>query len=201
MIKYFKDLEVTFENVNEYKGHNFSFLENGLIKKVSIIDSFPNSESRGIRVFYHVEKFNVESGERESLVKGREDVHGDYYNIWYDTKTSLSLGDIIFKASVNLITEKILANTNAIFFNPLKDYDLFQPLFFDVDIVGDVATVTNLYGGEGKTVEYSIDGVNYKTENVFTGLDFGTHTIYAKTVEDGYPSITEFEILNEIVDE
>lgn len=42
-------------------------------------------------------------------------------------------------------------------------------------------TVTNVSGGNG-TYEYSLDGINWQSSNVFTGLPGGTHTVYVRDV-------------------
>jgi hypothetical protein len=198
MIKYYKDLEVSFVNGIEYKANNFAFQKDGLIHKFSITDTIPNSFNRNLVIWYQKEVINPIDGTILSISKGKVTKGSDYYDLWYNTTSVLSLGELIFRASMNVATEKELGK-NGIFYNPLQDYVLFQPLFYDVDVVDNTITVIDLQYGEGKTIKYSIDGINYQDSNSFNALVDGTHTIYVKTVEDDYPSIQTATISTEEV--
>lgn len=42
-------------------------------------------------------------------------------------------------------------------------------------------TVTGATGGDGVNYEYSLDGVNYQSSNIFSNLPSGSYTVYVKT--------------------
>jgi hypothetical protein len=198
MVKYYKTQELTIENLKTYKGTSCSFMQNGLIKKISILDIIPNSLQRQIVITYHVDTINpfdnsvliTELKETTSLEY--------YYNLWYDIVSPIGIGYLIYRASLNTVLEKELGE-GAVFYNPLQDYFEFQPVFYDLEIVDNNCTVSNVLYAEGKTVQYSLDGINYKTSNEFLDLDNGTYKMYVKTVEDEYPTVTDFTIEYEII--
>ncbi|PKF74725.1 T9SS type B sorting domain-containing protein [Chryseobacterium sp. PMSZPI] len=68
------------------------------------------------------------------------------------------------------------------------------PTITRIDVTGSTATVY-VTGGTAP-YQYSLDGINYQTSNIFTGLSRGIHTAYVLGSDGCRPVIKEFLIIN-----
>ena len=68
------------------------------------------------------------------------------------------------------------------------------PVINSISVSGNTATV-NVSGGT-PPYEYSIDGVNYQSSNVFAGLARGTYTVFVRGADRCKAVTKEFLILN-----
>ncbi|MDR2205107.1 MAG: gliding motility-associated C-terminal domain-containing protein [Flavobacteriaceae bacterium] len=68
------------------------------------------------------------------------------------------------------------------------------PIIINVDVNGN--TVTIFATGGTQPYQYSIDGVNYQSSNVFSNVSRGSHTAYVKSADGCFVAEKEFVIIN-----
>lgn len=69
-----------------------------------------------------------------------------------------------------------------------------SPSISKIEVSGYNATVT-VTGGT-PPYKYSLNGIDYQTSNIFTGLSRGMHTVYVASADGCSPVIKEFLVLN-----
>lgn len=69
-----------------------------------------------------------------------------------------------------------------------------SPYISKIEVTGYNATVT-VTGGT-PPYKYSLNGIDYQTSNIFTGLSRGMHTVYVLSADGCSPVIKEFLVLN-----
>lgn len=69
-----------------------------------------------------------------------------------------------------------------------------SPVISKIEVSGYNATVT-VTGGT-PPYQYSLNGIDYQTSNIFTGLSRGMHTVYVLSKDGCSPVVKEFLVLN-----
>jgi len=69
-----------------------------------------------------------------------------------------------------------------------------SPVISKIEVSGYNATVT--VAGGTPPYQYSLNGIDYQTSNIFTGLSRGMHTVYVLSKDGCSPVIKEFLVLN-----
>lgn len=93
---------------------------------------------------------------------------GNYY-------VDLEFNGCIYRQSVNVTTST-------------------SPVINKIEVSGYNATVS--VSGGTPPYKYSLNGIDYQTSNVFTGLSRGLHSVYVLSADGCFPVIKEFLILN-----
>ncbi len=159
------------------------YTKNSNIYTLSIFDRETSKKNKSANI-----PFNVSITDSEgSLLGTKRDSASikNTYDYFYNIVSNRSMGDYLDRGSVNAVLEYYFIE-QVFPFNIVSDYDEMQPIIFDYTIDGSSITVNLVDYDESKTVQYSLDGNNWQSENSFNDLDNGTYVIYVKTLEDGY---------------
>jgi hypothetical protein len=101
------------------------------------------------------------------------------YNQLWNLQANRSQGDFNGRGTVDFALEDHFKE-QVFPFDKDNNYNKIQPIIFDVDILANEMTVNLVNFTVEKTINYSLDNENWKTENVFSNLEDGEHTIYVK---------------------
>lgn len=186
-------------NILQYRGteikveftentHYFEFVENGVNTRIIVNAPSVSDSIKQIVLNSTIQKLDNLGNVIASSVKQTK-VFDDLatYTKWYNY-TFAGIGGVFwFAPSFNGILAEYFKDENLYCWNPLNNFTFFQPLIFDVTTTETTATVT-IVNGSG-TIEYSKDGLNWQSSNVFVDLVANTeYTIYARTIEDMWQS-------------
>ncbi|MFY7815127.1 MAG: gliding motility protein, partial [Chryseobacterium taeanense] len=84
---------------------------------------------------------------------------------------------------------------NGCIYHQLVDVTTVQaPVINKIEVSGYNATI--FVSGGTPPYQYSLNGIDYQTSNVFTGLSRGVHTVYVVGADRCIPVIKEFLVLN-----
>lgn len=188
-----KVVNVAIDEVSKSSA-TFSFVENGVTNEYGIKFIGIDKKAKSLMIgFYHHLKDNVGNilSSRSDKYQGSD--QGEY-DIFYDKDTvGISFGVDVDKAALNGLMQDILEG--AFCFNPLNDYNFFQPLTFDLigtsptdpDTDDGEINVSMVDGAAGKTLTYNIDDGAFSADSSFDSLSAGTYKIGVITAEDGIP--------------
>jgi len=101
------------------------------------------------------------------------------YNQLWNLQANRSQGDFNGRGTVDFALEDHFKE-QVFPFDKDNNYNEIQPIIFDVDILANEMTVNLVNFTVEKTINYSLDNENWTTENVFSNLGDGEHTIYVK---------------------
>jgi len=101
------------------------------------------------------------------------------YNQLWNLQANRSQGDFNGRGTVDFALEDHFKE-QVFPFDKDNNYNKIQPIIFDVDILANEMTVNLVNFTVEKTINYSLDNENWTTENVFSNLGDGEHTIYVK---------------------
>ena len=159
------------------------------ITKVSYIKNFNNyvldiediqtfKKNKSIIGYYSV---NITDEEGSSLGKTafKRTEQGEIYNELWNLQANRSEGDFNGRGTTNFDLEDHFKE-QVFPFDKDDNYNEIQPIIFDVDVLANEMTVNLVNFTAEKTINYSIDNENWTTENVFSNLEDGEHTIYVK---------------------
>ncbi len=159
------------------------YTKNSNIYTLSIFDRETSKKNKSANIPFNV---SITDSEGSLLGTKRDSVSiKNTYDYFYNIVSNRSMGDYLDRGSVNAVLEYYFIE-QVFPFNIVSDYDEMQPIIFDYTIDGSSITVNLVDYDESKTVQYSLDGNNWQSENSFNDLDNGTYVIYVKTLEDGY---------------
>lgn len=86
-----------------------------------------------------------------------------------------------------------LGSNGCVYRQHVKVLPAAQPVITSVTVNGQTATI-NATGGT-PPYQYSLDGVNFQSSNVFTGLKKGIHRAYVLSAENCEPGIKDFTVI------
>jgi hypothetical protein len=101
------------------------------------------------------------------------------YNQLWNLQANRSEGDFNGRGTTNFDLEDHFKE-QVFPFDKDNNYNEIQPIIYDAVVLGNEMTVNLVNFTAEKTINYSIDNVNWTTENVFSNLTDGEHTIYVK---------------------
>lgn len=162
------------ENNNTYK----------IIRK-SLVES---PQQKTFNVFYYTSIEDIEGNVLNTIddkVTEKDSLKYDqYYNASSDT---ITIGELLNRSMMNLI---LLKEFGTIGYNPFKNYEIIQPITFDLSettgITASTITATIVDQPSGHTLEYSIDGENWQSGNTFEVSESGTYTVSVRSQTDLY---------------
>lgn len=113
----------------------------------------------------------------------------DHY-LWSDGTTSQTITAGIGEYFVDLFFDQ------CVYRQTVKVTAAEIPVITHVDVVGNTVTIFATGGNAPYQYEYSIDGTNFQTSNVFFNVPRGVHTAYVKDSENCGYGQKQFLILN-----
>ena len=171
---------------------NVSYVKNGNEYSLNISDRISSKLNKSITMPFS-STIKDSEGKVLSVKSEKCIVKGSIYDYFYNLLAQREMGQFLDRGSVNAVLEYHF-NEQVYPFNITKNYDEMQPIIFDYTVLeGDIRVDLVDYDAT-KTVEYSLDGIVWQSENSFVGLDNGEYTIYVQTVEDGYKFSKPFTI-------
>ena len=172
-----------------YRGLVLNIEINEDITKVSYIKNFNNyvldiediqtfKKSKSIIGYYSV---NITDEEGSSLGKTafKRTEQGEIYNELWKLQANRSEGDFNGRGTTNFDLEDHFKE-QVFPFDKDDNYNKIQPIIYDAVVSANEMTVNLVNFTSEKTINYSIDNENWTTENVFSNLADGEHTIYVK---------------------
>lgn len=193
-----QQIEVNFDYQADGRGHNFIYTKEGKRTRVIVLDDQSDCISDTVRINW-IEETLKENGDIEKVNQYFHDFRNDgTYQKWYFYQVSGVGGVWIFSACLNGVLSVVFNDKNLYCKNPLQNWVFFQPVIFTVDATTTTAT-TNVSDGNG-TIEFSINGIDWQSSNIFEGLEQGTeYTIESRTTEDLWISsitfFTDFDLI------
>jgi len=109
----------------------------------------------------------------------RREQSKDLYNQLWNLQANRSEGDFNGRGTTNFDLEDHF-DEQVFPYDKDDNYNKIQPIIYDPIVSENEMTVNLVNFTAEKTINYSIDNVNWKTENVFSNLEDGEHTIYVK---------------------
>lgn len=159
------------------------YTKNSNIYTLSIFDRETSKKNKSANIPFNV---SIKDSEGSLLGTNRYSVSiKNTYDYFYNIVSNRSMGDYLDRGSVNAVLEYHFME-QVFPFNIVSDYDEMQPVIFDYTTDNSSITVNLVDYDNTKTVQYSLDGNNWQSENSFNDLDNGAYVIYVKTLEDGY---------------
>jgi len=191
----YKGLPIEVQLNNSKNGHYIRFNEEGYKSNYVVLNPSGNGQLKDMNVSYLEEKLNLVDnsiiGNSTKIDKYIEP--SDEYNYWYNlnlTSWTGTLGYITFAPATNTVMQLVLEDDNAICFNPINNYEPFQPVIFECDVTSHSISVSVTDVTEGMTLLYSINSGNtWESSNIFEELTTNTeYNVWVKTSEDGWSS-------------
>ena len=127
------------------------------------------------------------------------------YNEFYIIKPDEFTGSTVHKAGLNSIGKREIGNDDdeVYIFNPIKDFEFFQPIIYNVSTSNISATIEIIDEPLDSELIYSLDG--FVTSSPLTSdeitLPVGEHTIGILNITDGFPFSKTINIVEETIDE
>ena len=191
----YKGLPIEVQLDNSKNGHYIMFNEEGYKSNYVVLNPSGNGQLKDMNVSYLEEKLNLVDnsiiGNSTKIDKWIEPYQE--YDFWYNlnlTSWTGPLGYITFAPAINTVMQLVFKDENVICFNPINNYEPFQPVIFDCDTIQTDITVNVTDVEVGRTLLYSINsGSTWESSNSFVGLTSNTeYNVWAKTTEDGWIS-------------
>ena len=143
----------------------------------------------------------VKIGKRYSIAKGGDVFsHEESYELQYSLNTSQVTGSTVHKAAINGVAEVQVGqfDDSPIFFNPLKDFEPFQPIIFDVRVEENLAFIDIVDATTEEDIVYSLDGfeTSLPLDSEGITLEDGNYKIGVLSQADGFPFFKEIRVKN-----
>lgn len=128
---------------------------------------------------YTVQVTDDQGGNLGKTPSKRREQSKDLYNQLWNLQANRSEGDFNGRGTVNFDLEDHFKE-QVFPFDKDNNYNEIQPIIYDCVVLENEMTVNLVNFTAEKTINYSIDNINWGTENVFSDLTDGEHTIYVK---------------------
>ena len=128
---------------------------------------------------YTVQVTDDQGGNLGKTPSKRREQSKDLYNQLWNLQANRSEGDFNGRGTVNFDLEDHF-DEQVFPYDKDNNYNEIQPIIYDCVVLENEMTVNLVNFTAEKTINYSIDNVNWKAENVFSNLTDGEYTIYVK---------------------